>query len=291
MHYKNNWISLHPKVEINFPSIGTQTFYNELLNNAALIRDSFNGPLDLFFSGGINAQAVLRTYIDLKIPIRVFIVKYENDYNLDDVDSAIKTCIDLGVNYKIIDFKLQHFFENDAGDLLTKTDTIDIKKLPLLKSLEYTDGIPIIGNRDPYIYRSSYYYDQPSEWLLKMTNEDFVFQKYNLGRPIIGDWFFYSPEVFLSYLKENQIKKLVSDQVYQRLSSVSSRGNIYKNIWPDFSLREKKSGFEKPNSVFLYPDFMLDFFEKNMNDFEVKETFVYQISFFSIVKVMPAELQ
>jgi asparagine synthetase B (glutamine-hydrolysing) len=120
MFYKNNWLTwyynevaygpkttLDSKFDIKItPTITRQvkSYKEELLTNASLIRDSFNEPFDLMLSGGVDSEVILRCYLELKIPINVFVFRYENNYNLPDVTHALRICKELNVTPTVIDF-------------------------------------------------------------------------------------------------------------------------------------------------------------------------------------------
>ena len=97
MFYKDNWLAWtyddvkfgnkttpQSRFEFQFKKTIKQPLKShkqELLENTRIIRDSFNEPFDLLFSGGVDSEIVLRCHVELKIPINVFIFKYEKDYN------------------------------------------------------------------------------------------------------------------------------------------------------------------------------------------------------------------
>lgn len=284
--YKNNWfewsyngVSYASKdtptspieIKINNLPLAVDSHYQELLNNAAYIKDHFQEPLDLFFSGGINSQVILRTYLDLGIPINVYIARYENKYNIHDVFTAVKICEELNVKHTIIDFNLEHFFENDADRYFQQCYCLDVKNLINLKLVEYSDNIPIIGNRYPYIYRNSMFYSEEGKWLLKMTEDEITVQAAILNsRPAVVDWFFHSPEVSMSLLQTDIVKNLTLDKIPGRATFLFEKNDLYKQYWSTFAERTKRSGFYHGgelmdnNNSLLYPSFMIDFSSKKI---------------------------
>ena len=94
MYYRDSWFTwyydgaeygpkLHPesKFEITFKKVITRplkSYREELLLNTQIIADTFNGPFDLMFSGGVDSEVILRCHKELGIPINVFIFRYEN---------------------------------------------------------------------------------------------------------------------------------------------------------------------------------------------------------------------
>jgi asparagine synthetase B (glutamine-hydrolysing) len=90
------------------------SFKEELLNAARSTLDHSTGKITVLFSGGVDSEIMLRALLEVGADPEIIIARYENDYNIYDVSYAVTICSILGVNYKILDFNLQHFYENDA---------------------------------------------------------------------------------------------------------------------------------------------------------------------------------
>ena len=131
-------------------TLPVESYYKEIYNNARHMRDYYSGTFDVLLSGGIDSEVVVRTFKDLGIKHNTFIFRYENNYNYRDVDSAIEIATSLGIDYKIIDFPLQKFYENDAYDLFKKSKCIRSARLTHLKFFDYLDNIPVMGDAEPY---------------------------------------------------------------------------------------------------------------------------------------------
>lgn len=278
MFYKDNWftysydselfghknttnseftISLTPTVS------NVNSYYEELKNNASKIRDMFTGSLDLLFSGGIDSEVILRVYLDLKIPINIYIFKYENNYNHKEFNQAIKICESLNVKYNVIDFNLQKFFENDAHDIWTKVNCKGSGWLPHMKMTEYLDGTPIIGSGDPYWVRTSRDWTQKHNWLFEIDEGAKAWTVYHkhINRIAVTDWYEYSPELIISHTNLPLIQDLINDRIPGKLSSFSSKAVVHKEIWSDVDIRPKMIGFEGDSAPSYYskPEFMLEF--------------------------------
>jgi len=281
MFYKNEWFSYsydsvkfgekkHPTSEFTIelkPTItSVKSYYEELAENAKRIRDMFTGSLDLLFSGGIDSEVILRIYHDLKIPINIYIFKYENNYNHREFNQAIKVCESLNVKYKVIDFNLEKFFENEAHDYWTKVNCRGGGWLPHMKMTEYLDGIPMIGSGDPYWVRSSRDLENKYPWYFEIDEGAKAWTVYHktINRPAVTDWYEYSPEMIISHLNLPLIQDLINDRIPGKLSSFSSKAVVHKQIWPDVDIRPKLVGYEgdMPPSYHSKPAFMLAFDEQ-----------------------------
>jgi hypothetical protein len=307
MFYKNNWFSwtyddgpeygskLTPTAKFNIHLKNTITrpvksYYEELLENGRVIRDTFSGPLDLLFSGGIDSEIILRVYTDLKIPINVYIFKYENDYNLIEYTQALKSCAKLGVTPKVIDFNLQKFFENDAYDIQQKVFASASGWLPHMKLTEYCDGLPIMGSGNPYIRRRSRDMTSKFPWVFELDEKCHHWAVYHktINRPCITDWYEYSPELLVSYFDLPFVQQLLNDEVPGKLSNESTKVQVHQEYWTDLDLRPKLIGFEGPKpdkSKSDVQEFMLDFGKKYMRGV-VPDQYPYIFSQEELIKLI-----
>jgi hypothetical protein len=310
MFYRDNWLSWSyngveygPKTdpfqefEYHFRKVITRpikSHHEELLENGRVIRDTFSGPLDLMFSGGIDSEVILRVYHELKIPINVFIFKYENNYNHREFNLACKICESLNVRYKVIDFNLQKFFENDAYDIWKVAYFESSPWVVHNKLTEYLDNTPIIGSGEPYCYRGfvdkipkdkfSYEinrdYAVPSKWYFQLNEAPRGWAIYHktVGRPVITDWHEYSPEIIVSYFQLQRARDLFNDLVTGKVSNITSKALIHKDYWPDVQLRHKLTGFEGDlvwNGKESKPDFMLEFERTHIHNKVTSRVFSY----------------
>jgi hypothetical protein len=264
MFFKNNWLDWSGSgTEFKFILKQTVTqpvmnYYDELFENARNIRDIISGPLDLMFSGGIDSEVVLRTYRELKIPINVFIFKYEDMLNYREFDHAIKVCTDLNVKHTVVDFNVKRFFENDAYDIWSKCKTTSSSWLPHMKLTEYLDNTPIIASGEPYWCKQD-----DGNWVFELEEDAKFWTIYHktIGRTAITDWYEYRPEVILSYMQLPRVQQLLNNQVPGKTSTVSSKALIHQSIWDDIIIRAKMVGFEKDltPSKESKPSYMLEF--------------------------------
>lgn len=275
MTYKDNWLTwyydgveygskLSPTAVFDLkikPKItrAVKSYREELLLNAALIRDTFSEPFDLLFSGGGDSEVILRCYHELKIPINVFIFKYENDYNISDVTHAVRICNELNVTPKIIDFNLQKFFEQDAYDLWLTGYYANAGKLPHMKFIEYLDNIPIMGDGIPLWD----YYPEERKWKFELDEAyhgQSIYCK-TIERLAISDWYEYSPEVIASYAVHPRMQSLFKNPGNWRTFE-ETKYIIYKSMWDQVQIRPKFVGYEGTMPAGIgssKPNFMLEF--------------------------------
>lgn len=258
MFYKDNWLSwtydgvkfgkkLFPKSKFEFQfnkSVNRplKSHKEELLENTRVIRDSFTEPFDLLFSGGLDSEIILRCHVELKIPINVFIFKYENDYNYHDIRHALRICDELNVTPTVIDFNLQKFFEDDAYDIWKTGYFLKAGTLPHMKMIEYLDNIPVLGLGQPdWSFKNH-------KWQFNLNEIDHCQSIYgiSINRPMLACWYEYSSEVILSHMKLTNMQRLINNAVPgDQFSFDVNKHYLYKKIWPEIEVRLKRNGFEQ----------------------------------------------
>jgi hypothetical protein len=286
MERHNNWMSFsfgdveygikqhrHDVLQINFNkpiSTPLPSYKEALLNNARIMRDSYSDPFDVCLSGGTDSEVVVRTFKSAGIKHNTFIFKLENDYNVRDVTNAVNLCNELNIDYKIIDFNLKKFFEDEALAVFEKTKTPMAGRLPRLKFIDYLDNIPIFCDGEPYWRRAlESDYNKKSPWLFQLHEDGYAVSIYSkmIGRTVIGDWYEYTPEVIMSYKELPLVRQLLNDELTGKISTNSSRATIHQDIWPTLQYKAKLVGYEGADLPVAHrPNFMNDFYKTYMSD-------------------------
>ena len=262
MSFKQNWISWTEQCNINYSLSNLNSFHNELINNSIAIRDTFSGQLDLLFSGGTSSQVALYSFLEAGIPVNLITANFSN-LNFRDVNSAIEISKNLNLQLKIIDIDIESFFENEAEAIFDKAPCFNINNLLITKLLSFCDNTPIVGGKELQVIRENFDYTINKEWYVKILNEDFYINN-NASRPMVSNWGMYSPEVILSLLQEEEIKKIIDNKHYGKLSLKTSLYPIYKKIWPYFCKRPPQIGLENEQFPCLLPDVLLNFFQQKI---------------------------
>lgn len=230
------------------------SFKNEIYNTAKSTMDHYTGLRPcVFFSGGSDSELVLRAYKDIGGNPIAYIVRYENDLNIQDVSYAITICTMFNIDYKLIDFNLHKFYENDA-ELISEVAQIDRPRaLPHLKFLDFVNDtdFAVYGIGDPRWARSHDDYTKPANWILIDQEHDTGWDKYivHKGIPAIAQWFKWTPSLVLSYTRLKWFQNLISDQYYGKLGVTSTKLIGYREVYPDLLERKKLTGFEKIDTL------------------------------------------
>jgi hypothetical protein len=257
------------------------TFKKELSIAASDVLEVYpNLKPEIFFSGGADSELLLRGFLDIGYKPSVYIVRYENDFNIYDVSYAITICSILNVGYKIIDFNLEKFYENDAESISEISQIDRPRALPYCQFLNLVDGLPILGASDITALRTTEDYSYPGEWKIRCWEHDIGWSKYarSINRPAIPEWFKWTPELVASFSNLKWFNKLISDNYHGKLGTNSTKLIGYKEAFPDMIYRVKKTGFEQIDHLVLEFEKHL---EKKYNGLPYRNFFDRSITEFS----------
>lgn len=228
------------------------SFSDELTRAASSTLDYYpNIRPSILFSGGVDSEIVLRSYLKIGANPKVYIIRYENDYNIYDVSYAITICSLLNVEYTIIDFNLKHFYENDAEKISELAQVCRPRALPQCKFMDLVDGLPILGSSDLTGVRTNDDYSQKGTWLIRCWEHDIGWSKYlrETNRPGIAEWFKWSPGLVIAFTQMQWFNKITNDEFYGKLGFNSTKIIGYRESYPDLIERRKQTGFEKVDSL------------------------------------------
>lgn len=241
-------------------AVRIQNFKDSVLYNARTTADCYEGKkFGLLFSGGSESELILRAYKEIGKDVKAYIFRYEDDINLYDVSYAVAIAESLSVDYKVIDFNLESFYNNQAEKISELAQIDRPRALPQLKFLDFIDEIPIAGASDPTWFREHDDYSKDSQWLMCDWEHDIGWSKYvrEINRPAIMEWFKWTPEIVVGFTKMKWFKQLTSNKIYGKLGTNSTKLQGYKEAYPEMINRVKKTGFE---SI----DPLIDSFEKHL---------------------------
>jgi hypothetical protein len=250
--------------EFNIENVRAGSFKEELLNTSKNILDHYSSLTPcIMFSGGVDSEIVLRSFLEIGANPEVLIFRYENDYNIYDVSYAVTVCSLLNVDYKIVDFNLKKFYENDAETISEHSQVDRAMALPQLKFLDYVDGLPIYSASDPSWTRLDNDYSVKDQWVMRCWEHDIGWSKYCVykNRPAVMEYFKWTPELLLSWNKTQWLQNLINDHYYGKLGTNSTKIIGYREVYPNLIERKKKTGFE--DCIELITEFEIFLEKKN----------------------------
>lgn len=232
----------------NKAKISTDNLLEALFFNAEYIYNNTLQTQDVLFSGGIDSELIVLTNKALGIKQNVYTFRLKNNHNIQDVENSKKICKNLNIKLKIIDFDLEHFIENDADTFFKKTYFPFLGYIVRLPWLEYLDNLPVFGNTEPYWTK---YDNKDSKWYFNLHEGEFSFGIWSntIQRPIIGEWYLYTPDVNFHFKKHKLVTQLLNNMVPGKKSTWSSRTQIFKEYFPTMYYKPKMTGFEGTSDI------------------------------------------
>ncbi len=227
------------------------SFKEELQNVARDTMELNLGTPSVMFSGGLDSELVIRSYLDIGVKPNVYIFRYEKDYNLYDVSYAVAICHSLNIDFNLVDFNLQKFYENDAESISEIAQIDRPRALPYCKFLSTVDGFPVLGASDLTAYRTDNDYTRKGTWKIRCWEHDTAWSKYlrAINRSGCAEWFKWTPGIVVSYTRLNWFKRLINDDFFGKLGVTSTKIMGYREAYPDLLHRVKQTGFEKIDTL------------------------------------------
>lgn len=231
-------------------------FGRECLRTAALIgKKKTNLPIHVMFSGGIDSEVVLRSFVGAGIPVEAAILKFKNDLNIHDIAWAIVACEEFGVPYRLYELDILKFWDGPAIDFADATYCVSPQLLSTMWLAEQVQGYPILGSGECLLVRR----DAPLEgeptpenygeeaWELFEKEKIASWYRYFMvrGRDACPGFFQYTPEIMLSYLCEPMVWDLCRNNLYGKYTTYFLKYPIYQKHFKTLRKRPKFTGFEK----------------------------------------------
>jgi len=254
--YKNNYVktSGHGKdFFVTFDKLPSKfnNYYIESCRAAEEIYSLKQGKIHILYSGGIDSEYCLNIFLSMGIDVIPVIIKLNPGYNKHDIDYAFKFCQSKNIKPLIIDIDFLNFIE--SGKLVEITHEIKAStfgRAPIAYAAGLLDGTVILGDGQPYIQLNK----KDNIWYMIEKEHDFSIYNYFIKHNIHGTAHFnrFTPEMFASFMTDQRMVELTSNQAQGKSSNNTSRDVIY-NRHSRFNLevRPKYHGFE---FIHLYPE-------------------------------------
>lgn len=229
-------------------------FHAECLRGARLVRDSTELPLTVLFSGGVESEMVVRSFLAAGIPIQVAILRFRGGLNQHDIHYALDYCRQAGVRPVIVDLDLLSFWENELFDYAEISHSVSPQFCTTMWLCDQVDGVPIIGGGECFLAVESFEEEsdgpkpapRSSRWFLWEREKVASWYRFFLhsDRPGLGGFFQYTPELMHAFLVDSWTRRLVQGRVDGVLENESTKLRVYQKHFP-LQTRNKYTGFEK----------------------------------------------
>ena len=228
------------------------SFREECLQTARRIRENTGLPIDLFFSGGVDSEVALRSFLEAGIDVRVLSLRFKNDLNAHDVEWVKRSCLALGVTPRFVDLDLLKFWETEGLGYAERTQCVSPQLLSTMWLADQTDGFCVLGSGENFIVKRVPESYVPGETPYLRSTWD-LFEKEKIaawyrhfivrGRDAAPGFFQYTPEIMLSWFFDEMGCDLWNDRIEGKRNSVSTKMQFYQRHFAVLD-RPKFTGFE-----------------------------------------------
>lgn len=222
------------------------SWHNELLKTADTVLSEYGDDLVVFLSGGTDSEIVLRNFLRIGHIPRCVTIKFKDDYNAPDVEEAKTIAKELDVKLEVIDFDVKDFYwSGEAASFAKEIDCTQITYLMVYYHIKKL-GFPAVMGGEQLLKRHVNY-DGSFWYHCFRENEDGSAMRFSnkFKIPLVNEWFSYTPEMMLYYLEDSDIQRLVTNRYNYKLTSVSSKNDILKRLYPPIRIKTKTHGFER----------------------------------------------
>lgn len=230
---------------VDFDHYRKNNYKKEIARIADLVLKDLGKDFVLFLSGGTDSEIVLRSFLDIGFKPKCCTIKFKDDYNCQDVLESIEVAKELDVSLDIIDFDVKDFYySGQAEEFAREIQCTQITYLMIYYHV-YKLGLPSVMGGELLLTRnisssSNYWYYTFRE------NEDASAMRFSnrYKIPLVNEYFSYTPEIMLYFLESTfGVQNLLNDKY--KLTSVSSKNDILKRLYPCVRKKIKTHGFEK----------------------------------------------
>lgn len=210
---------------------------------------------NLAFSGGIDSEVMLRSFMAESLPFNITIFKFANNLNLHDISFAISFCEEHNLDYKIQHMDVEAFWKSDQfHSLANEVKCVSPQLLAHLNYFGKADELLVLGQGEgcvvnPVAYEETreQFKHSTSRWFTIETEKNIAMYRYFIqrGKKAIPAFFRYTPELMYAFYADPTVLEMTADKLPGHDSTQTIKFEIYKKYFPDLRPRPKFSGFEK----------------------------------------------
>lgn len=225
---------------------------SECIATARQIRDDTDLDLWLLFSGGIDSEVALQSFLFAGIRVTAAITCFRGDLNRQDVRHAVKFCETHQIAYRLLHLDIERFIESgEALEFADRAKCVSPQLLHTMWAMDQVDGYPILGSGECYLVKRSAQRDgampgaDANVW--EMFEKERIASWYRhllvRGRPGCAGFFQYNPENMLAFLVDPMVMNLCNNRLPDETTTMKIKPLIYGSYFL-LEPRKKYHGFE-----------------------------------------------
>lgn len=213
----------------------------ECIATARLIRDVTDLDLWVLFSGGIDSEVMLQSFMFAGIPIRTAITCFKHDLNRHDIRYAIKFCETHEIPYRLLHIDIEHFVRSgEALAYASATKCVQPQLLHTMWAMDQVDGYPILASGECYLVRRAAQTEgdlttdvDPDTWEMFEKERIASWYRYLVFRRREGcaGFFQYNPENMLAFLLDPTVAALCNNMFPAETDTMNFKPVIYRKYF------------------------------------------------------------
>lgn len=212
----------------------------------------------ILLSGGMDSHIVVKAFAELDCNFHTATNRFSYDTNSHELIYVenLKSLHNLSHEYYEIDIE-DWLFSDEAMHMAKQGLCAYPQMLPTMKLMQHiwdSGGMPILGNGDLYIARDvnpqwRLFDKSKNMWVWNYYEYEYILAwfRYAIANNILGGlgFFQHNAEITLAMALEEKIYSVCTDRNPYKMSSRSTKYEIYQKWWPNIEPRQKYHGGEK----------------------------------------------
>lgn len=226
---------------LNDPRINT---WKKSCYYAAQHIESLGYDIWVAFSGGIDSEVAMCSFLGQGIPVKAAIVCYNNGLNILDYKAAVSFCEANNVEYKIFNLDIIDFVTNQSQKYVDRHKMISPQIPVQLWLLEQCEEYLVYCGGD---LRLSRYHDSIDHYYLTVKPQTSTVHRAMIYHDRPGCPYFHShtPEQLYNFLNDDLVKLWKAHSYSMKMQDIKwYKPIVYENSWGPLTPRRKLTGFE-----------------------------------------------
>jgi len=206
--------------------------------------ETYNEDIWIAFSGGIDSEVTIRSFIEQGIKVNAAIIKFKNGINHKDVKYAIDFCNSNNINYRIFTLDVIDFITNHSNSYINKYKMISPQIPVQLWLLDNCDEFLVFCGGDMRLNRTEGTMDDIYITIKPQTStvHRAMIKQEKKGVPYFH---IHTPEQVYGFLNDPMTTIWKQHSYSMRMLSIKwFKPVIYETSFPNLKPRQKLTGFE-----------------------------------------------
>jgi hypothetical protein len=218
----------------------------EQYRTAEIILKEYGNDLVVMFSGGTDSEIVLRAFKHIGFTPRTVFINFIGGHNSADLVIAQQIAKELDIDLEVINYDVIDFYKSgQAAEFAAEIQCRQMAYLSVYHHIRLLDVPAVMGGE--MMLRRHVNIDGSKWYYCFRENEDASAMRFSLkyNIPLVNEWFSYTPEMVAHYMEHPRIQSLITERFNYKMTSVSSKNSILKELMPSIVDKIKTHGYEK----------------------------------------------